>query len=146
MQSITFLELLQLHHGCGLPKPVQLHISFETNRFITRFNAISSELKVQSERRKIAAVRADDTNEAVEVGEAGDEISQCQDGVPEVDKDQEDDDQEEYQEDTNSEYAEGVEGERDQEAERARRRDEENLAKQKRDHDRVTVGELSRLL
>ena len=52
LQSITFLDLLQLHHGCDLAIPVQLYISFEPNRFITRYNAISRELKSQDERRK----------------------------------------------------------------------------------------------
>ena len=56
LQSITFLELLQLHHGCDLAIPVQLYISFESDRFVTRYNAILRELKSQDEQRKNSVV------------------------------------------------------------------------------------------
>ncbi len=59
LQSITFLELLQLYLGCDLPTPVQLYTSFEPNRFIGRYSAISNELKMQNERRKRTAVAAE---------------------------------------------------------------------------------------
>ncbi|KAK4689745.1 hypothetical protein P7C73_g348, partial [Tremellales sp. Uapishka_1] len=48
LQSITFLELIRLHQECDLPEPVQLYISFEPNRFITRFIAIRKELEIQA--------------------------------------------------------------------------------------------------
>lgn len=47
LQSITLLELAQVHYGCGLPAPIQLYISFEPHRFITRFNAIQQEVQAQ---------------------------------------------------------------------------------------------------
>lgn len=50
LQSITFLELMNLYHGCDLPEPVQLHLSWESSRFITRFNAIQSELEAARSR------------------------------------------------------------------------------------------------
>ncbi|OCF55758.1 hypothetical protein L486_06509 [Kwoniella mangroviensis CBS 10435] len=50
LQSITFLELILLHHGCGLPEPVQLYLSWEESRFITRFNAIQTELEAMRKR------------------------------------------------------------------------------------------------
>lgn len=86
------LELLQLHHGCDLSIPVQLHISFELNRFITRYNAISSELKAQDERRTSivpVAGKADDGAESVydehegAQGEGGNEEYQDEGGEDE---------------------------------------------------------------
>ncbi|WVQ78332.1 hypothetical protein IAT38_000417 [Cryptococcus sp. DSM 104549] len=59
LQSITFIELLHLHQGCELPEPVQLHLTWESGRFITRFNAIQSEL---------AAVQSRSTSEEMEEG------------------------------------------------------------------------------
>lgn len=50
LQSITFLELMNLYHGCDLPEPVQLHLSWESSRFITRFSAIQSELEAAGSR------------------------------------------------------------------------------------------------
>ncbi|KIR53148.1 hypothetical protein I315_04184 [Cryptococcus gattii Ru294] len=50
LQSITFLELMNLYHGCDLPEPVQLHLSWESSRFITRFSAIQSELEAARSR------------------------------------------------------------------------------------------------
>lgn len=47
LQSITLLELAQVHYGCGLPAPMQLYVSFEPHRFITRFNAIQQEVLAQ---------------------------------------------------------------------------------------------------
>ncbi|WVQ69963.1 uncharacterized protein L199_008187 [Kwoniella botswanensis] len=54
LQSITFLELILLHHGCGLPEPVQLYLSWEESRFITRFNAIQTELEAMRKRSESA--------------------------------------------------------------------------------------------
>lgn len=50
LQSITLLELAQVHYGCGLPNPIQLYVSFEPHRFITRFNAIQQEVQAQLRR------------------------------------------------------------------------------------------------
>ncbi|OCF36485.1 hypothetical protein I316_01734 [Kwoniella heveanensis BCC8398] len=55
LQSITFLELITLHHECGLPEPVQLYLTWEESRFITRFNAIQSELEAVRRRRSGSA-------------------------------------------------------------------------------------------
>ena len=48
LQTITLLELLQLHHGCGLPNPVQLHVTFEPSRFFLRYTAIQKEVNAQA--------------------------------------------------------------------------------------------------
>ncbi|WVR05148.1 hypothetical protein IAU60_002160 [Kwoniella sp. DSM 27419] len=49
LRSITFLELIVLHHDCGLPKPVQLYLTWKDSRFITRFNAIQHEVNAMKE-------------------------------------------------------------------------------------------------
>nr|XP_019042340.1 hypothetical protein I302_08942 [Kwoniella bestiolae CBS 10118]OCF21270.1 hypothetical protein I302_08942 [Kwoniella bestiolae CBS 10118] len=62
LQSITFLELILLHHGCGLPEPVQLYLTWEESRFITRFNAIQTELEAM--RRRSESVQAEEKETA----------------------------------------------------------------------------------
>ena len=49
LHTITLLELVQLHHGCGLPPPVRLYITFEPSRFIHRYNAILKEVSAQAD-------------------------------------------------------------------------------------------------
>lgn len=76
LQSITLLEFLQLHQGCDLPIPVQLHVSFEPSRFITRFQAIQKELETQVARRKsmvVEDVGEENVEGAEEGGEDGEE-------------------------------------------------------------------------
>ncbi|WWD15986.1 hypothetical protein CI109_100410 [Kwoniella shandongensis] len=63
LQSITFLELIHLHHGCGLPTPVQLYLSWETSRFITRFNAIQAELDAVNDKQSESDEAAVDLTE-----------------------------------------------------------------------------------
>ncbi|ORX39939.1 hypothetical protein BD324DRAFT_244501 [Kockovaella imperatae] len=48
LQSITLLELAQLHHGCGLSPPLELFVSFEPGRFYQRFTAIQKEVSAQA--------------------------------------------------------------------------------------------------
>ncbi|KAK8869744.1 hypothetical protein IAR55_000312 [Kwoniella newhampshirensis] len=72
LQSITFLELILLYQGCGLPTPVQLHLSWETSRFITRFNAIQEELDAVNIRRSESAELQDEVVN-VDGDEAGEE-------------------------------------------------------------------------
>lgn len=50
--KVTLLELLQVHHSCDLPTPVQLYATFESGRFVHRFEAIRKELVAQAERRE----------------------------------------------------------------------------------------------
>ncbi|WRT67236.1 uncharacterized protein IL334_004202 [Kwoniella shivajii] len=96
LQSITFLELILLHHGCGLPEPVQLYLSWEESRFITRFNAIQVELEAAKER-----------SESVEIQEKENEVPQDENkvlqspraGEPAIDDKDEDEYVEEYDED-----------------------------------------------
>ncbi|WVF72083.1 hypothetical protein IAT40_006895 [Kwoniella sp. CBS 6097] len=62
LQSITFLELITLHHECGLPEPVQLYLTWEESRFVTRFNAIQMELEAVKRRRSESAQIEEDEN------------------------------------------------------------------------------------
>nr|ODN88513.1 hypothetical protein L204_06368 [Cryptococcus depauperatus CBS 7855] len=94
LQSITFLELLQLHRGCDLPEPVQLYLTWEPSRFVTRFNAIQSELQIIKEK----SASADGQGESI--GEYQDESIQMLEGEEAYDEDEGfDDDQYGYQED-----------------------------------------------
>ena len=52
LQTITLLELVQLHHGCGLLAPVRLYITFLRSRFIQRYNAILKEVSAQADEEK----------------------------------------------------------------------------------------------
>ncbi|WVQ98853.1 hypothetical protein IAU59_005984 [Kwoniella sp. CBS 9459] len=63
LQSITFLELIALHHECGLPEPVQLYLTWEESRFITRFNAIQTEVEAVRRRRSESAQIGEDVTD-----------------------------------------------------------------------------------
>ncbi|WVQ71651.1 hypothetical protein IAR50_001191 [Cryptococcus sp. DSM 104548] len=63
IQSITFLEFIILYHGCELPEPVQLYLTWEPSRFITRFNAIQSELEMMHSKSDSSDVGSGDEYE-----------------------------------------------------------------------------------
>ena len=83
LQNITFLELVQTYRGCGLPEPIQLHLTFMPRRFITRYLAIKQELHADKERRKstiagggdglVGDAEDEEAPDEVEHEEAGDE-------------------------------------------------------------------------
>ncbi|CAK9787286.1 unnamed protein product [Cutaneotrichosporon oleaginosum] len=54
LANVTLLDLLALHEGCGLPTPVQLFVTDEPHRFITRFEAIRREVEAAEERERTA--------------------------------------------------------------------------------------------
>ncbi|WWC69354.1 uncharacterized protein I206_103293 [Kwoniella pini CBS 10737] len=114
LQSITFLELILLHHGCGLPEPVQLYLSWEEPRFITRFNAIQAELDAVRERSESADLKHDDAQqrEAEIIEKNADEVQEKRPEQPDqIAKDVREDKQEgeqdgEYEEYEDDEYVE----------------------------------------
>lgn len=73
LQSITLLELAQVHYGCGLPAPIQLYVTFEPNRFITRFNMIQQEVQAQMKAIAEEQVEVEVAGE-IHTGENGEEF------------------------------------------------------------------------
>lgn len=57
-----------MYHDCELPEPMELHVEFQTHRFITRFNAIQKEL----ESREVVYIEEGGQEEGQE-GEAADD-------------------------------------------------------------------------
>ncbi|ODN84654.1 hypothetical protein L202_00557 [Cryptococcus amylolentus CBS 6039] len=77
IQSITFLEFVILYHGCELAEPVQLYLTWEPSRFITRFNAIQSELEMMRSKSDSSAIGSgDEYEEGEEVYEEGTEYEE----------------------------------------------------------------------
>lgn len=94
LQSITLLEFAQVHYGCGLPNPIQLYISFEPHRFITRFNAIQQEVQAQlqeenEDAEEIYIDEGEHDDDAGEEDESKVEMSDVQDDVLDSQDDQE---------------------------------------------------------
>lgn len=71
LQSITLLELVQLYYSCDLPFPLNLELSFQSNRFIARYNAIKSEIDAQAD------AEADEGGSEVDEEEEGEEGEQA---------------------------------------------------------------------
>lgn len=72
---MTLADVLALHEGCGLPVPVQLFVTSEPHRFITRFEAIRNELDAAEKRasaRESVDEYEDEGYEGEVEGEEGD--------------------------------------------------------------------------
>lgn len=63
LDGVTLLEFLQVHHSCGLPTPVQFHVSFGPRRFWDRFDAIRKELVHIAERKRLGLSEEPDEDE-----------------------------------------------------------------------------------
>lgn len=73
------LDILALHEGCGLPTPVQLFVTTQPHRFISRFEAIRREIEAAEERERSA--EGEECAKEAEVDELELELEGADEGV-----------------------------------------------------------------
>lgn len=73
------LDILALHEGCGLPTPVQLFVTTQPHRFISRFEAIRREIEAAEERERSA--EGEEGAKEAEVDELEPELEGADEGV-----------------------------------------------------------------
>ena len=127
MQTITLLDLLQLHQDCELPVPVQLFVSFDNSRFIARFEAIMHELDVRAEKESSEQAETQETQEATDDNSGAGEAEEADATHGHEDEEDVEDGEEDLQEDVVEAAPEEPTIERSRRAERPSREDGRSL-------------------